>query len=258
MTGAGPTSLAATLRGAGPRIVLVHGFTQTARSWDRITDDLCRDHEVVTIDAPGHGGSTGIDTDLDGAAELITAVGGRATYVGYSMGGRMVLHAAVARPDLVRRVVLLGATAGLRTEDERRARIAGDEALARELEADGVEQFIERWLDLPLFAGLDAEAAQRSERLRNTVAGLAASLRRCGTGVQRNLWPDLPRLGMPTLLLAGEHDAKFSAIALEMHRLIGRNSTFTPVPGAGHSAHLEAPAEFIRILREWLSSHPEP
>src|SRR6202011_6209711 len=93
-----------------------------------------------------------------------------ACYVGYSMGGRLSLHLALERPDLVERLVLVGATAGLASPADRAARRAADEALAGRLAAEGVEAFVDWWLAQPLFAHLQAEAAGREDRLTNGAA----------------------------------------------------------------------------------------
>ena len=239
--------------GAGPRVVLVHGFTQTGRSWRIVADDLARDHEVVTVDAPGHGDSAGVTTDLPSGAALLGAAGGRAVYVGYSMGGRLALHLALARPDLVDGLVLLGATAGIEVEEQRTARRAADEALAADLERDGLDVFLDRWMAQPLFASLPPEAAGRDDRRRNTAADLASSLRLAGTGTQEPLWDRLETLAMPVLVVAGEHDERFAAIGRRMAIAIGPNATFAVVPDAGHAAHLEQPRAFGQLLREWLA-----
>ena len=127
------------------RIVLVHGFTQTGASWAAIADALADDgFEVITVDAPGHGGSSAVRADLWGGAELLTDTGGPATYVGYSMGARLALHAALLRPNVVRRLVLLGATAGIEDAAERAQRRTDDERLASELERDGIGAFLDR------------------------------------------------------------------------------------------------------------------
>ncbi len=240
--------------GAGPgaRIVLVHGFTQTGRSWGRLAAPLAGDHEVVLVDAPGHGGSAAIHVDLAGGAELLGAAGGPATYVGYSMGGRFALHLALARPDLVQALVLLGATAGIEDAAERAARRAADEALAAELERDGLDAFLERWLAQPLFASLPAEAIDLDDRRRNTVTGLASSLRLAGTGTQTPLWDRLGALAMPVLVVAGDRDAKFTALGRRMADTIGSNAGFSVVPNAGHAAHLEQPAATFEVVRPWL------
>jgi len=238
--------------GRGPRLVLVHGFTQTGRSWGALSTDLARDHEVVRVDAPGHGRSASATVDMVEGARLLADAGGIATYIGYSMGARLSLHLAVARPRLVQALVLVGGTAGIEDADARRARRNDDEALAAEVEDVGVAEFVRRWLARPLFAGLNEDSAGIDARLENTEAGLAASLRLAGTGAQESLWDRLPELAMPVLAVAGERDDVFIARAETMASLIGPNASVALVPGAGHAAHLEAPDAFLAIVRTFL------
>ncbi len=247
--------LHAEVRGAGPRLVLVHGFTQTSRCWGPAADDLAADHEVVLVDAPGHGRSSRVDADLVAGARLMGRCGGPATYLGYSMGGRYLLHLALDRPELVRGLVLVGTTAGIDEPAGRAARRRRDEARAADLEADGLEPFLAAWLAQPLFAGLDEARRFRAERSRNTVAGLAGSLRRAGTGTQEPLWDRLGALVMPVLVVAGADDGPFRAAAERLVATIGANATPAVVPGAGHAAHLEAPPAFLDRLRPWLAAH---
>lgn len=242
--------------GSGPRLVLVHGFTQTGRSWRPIAADLTQDHEVVTVDAPGHGGSSTLATDLVEGAALLVAAGGSATYIGYSMGARLVLHAALDHPTQVQRLILLGGTAGIEEANERAERRRDDEALADDIERDGVDAFLVRWLALPLFAGLASEATDLDDRRRNTAAGLASSLRRAGTGTQEDLWPRVASLAMPVLLVTGGQDAKFRGVAERMAAVIGPNACTAVVAEAGHAAHLEQRAAFVAVLRAWLSANP--
>jgi 2-succinyl-6-hydroxy-2,4-cyclohexadiene-1-carboxylate synthase len=248
--------LHADVEGTGPRLVLVHGFTQTGRSWGPVGADLALHHEVVRVDAPGHGQSAAVAAGLPGAGHLVAEAGGAATYVGYSMGGRICLHTALERPDVVRRLVLIGATGGIDDAGERAARVQADEALAAGLERDGLDAFLERWLALPLFAGLSAEAADPAARRENTVAGLAASLRTAGTGTQAPLWDRLGAIEAPVLVVAGALDAKFSAAGRRLVAAIGPNATYAEVPGAGHTAHLEQPEAFLATLRAWLAATP--
>lgn len=242
--------------GAGPRVVLAHGFTQTGRSWLPLATDLATDHEVLLPDAPGHGGSDEVRADLPGTADLLAdAVGGPATWVGYSMGARTCLHLALAHPALVRGLVLLGGTGGLDDPDERAARRAADAALGDHLAADGLSAFLDSWLAQPLFAGLPADAAGLEDRRRNTVEGLRSSLELAGTGTQVPLWDRLPELAVPVLVVAGERDAKFTALGRRLADGIGPRAELALVPGAGHAAHLEAPAAFRALLRTWLAAH---
>jgi 2-succinyl-6-hydroxy-2,4-cyclohexadiene-1-carboxylate synthase len=252
---ADPSALHAEVAGAGSRLVLVHGFTQTRRCWSPVDDDLARDHELVLVDAPGHGGSSQVRVDLVEGGRRIADVGGPATYLGYSMGGRFVLHTALERPDVVRGLVLVGATAGIDDGDERAARVTDDETRAARIEAVGVETFLDEWLALPIFAGLTSEAAHRDERLVNTADGLASSLRLAGTGTQTPSWHRLHELDMPVLVVAGADDHKFVGLGERMADTIGPNAVFASVEGAGHTAHLERPERFLSILRAWLDIH---
>lgn len=247
--------LHAEVDGRGPRLVLVHGFTQTGRCWGPVGADLATDHEVVRVDAPGHGRSSSYFAGLRTGARLIADQGGVATYVGYSMGARFLLHLALANPELVRGLVLLGATGGIDDPVARAERAAADEAMADRLEREGVDAFVDAWLRQPLFAGLSPAMQFREERAVNTVDGLANSLRQAGTGSQDPLWDKLGRLEMPVLAMAGELDTKFTAEAERLVAAIGPNASLAIVPDAGHAAHLERPDAFLAVVRPWLQAN---
>jgi 2-succinyl-6-hydroxy-2,4-cyclohexadiene-1-carboxylate synthase len=240
--------------GKGRPEVALHGFTQTQRSWLPVAQRLSADHQFTLVDAPGHGGSADVRADLWRGAQLLADVGGRADYIGYSMGARVCLHLALLRPELVTRLVLIGAHPGIVDPDERARRVVDDDALAQRLEADGVGSFVDWWLEQPLFSTLDATAAGRDDRLTNTAAGLASSLRLTGTGRQEPLWERLGELAMPVLVVAGEGDAKFASLGREMAAAIGGNAELVLIADAGHACHLERPDEFSAVLAEFLDS----
>jgi len=239
--------------GHGDRLVLLHGFTQNRQCWGGFAEDLAVDHELVLVDAPGHGESSSILADLDRSARLSGEAGGSGTYIGYSMGGRTALHLALARPDLVEALVVIGATGGLDSEEERSQRRETDEQLAVRLETIGITEFIDEWLAQPLFSSLSDTAIFREQRAGNTAEGLAQSLRTCGTGTQRPLWEELAALSMPVLVLAGERDPKFIELGRRLASCIGSNATFEIVPASGHSTHLENPTATAALIRQWRS-----
>jgi 2-succinyl-6-hydroxy-2,4-cyclohexadiene-1-carboxylate synthase len=238
--------------GTGPPIVLVHGFSQTRNCWGPIAEDLRRDHTVVRVDAPGHGMSGEIMAGLRGGARMIADQGGRATYLGYSMGGRYLLHLALANPELVDGLVLIGATAGIEDPDERRARADADRAMAERVRELGLLEFVRWWVANPMFAGVPAERQYLMERMENTVEGLESSLLQAGTGTQDPTWDRLHRLDMPVLVMAGARDDKYADLARRMVSAIGDNASLALVPGAGHAAHLEQPDAFLGLVRGWL------
>jgi 2-succinyl-6-hydroxy-2,4-cyclohexadiene-1-carboxylate synthase len=239
------------------RIVLLHGFTQTGRCWGGLDEHLrAGGREVATPDLPGHGTGTAAaeraDVPATAAHLAATAAPGGAVWLGYSFGARVALHVALDHPEAVRGLVLVSGTAGLDAPADRAARVAADEALADDLERVGVDAFLDRWLALPLFAGLAPADDDRAERATSSAAGLAASLRLAGTGTMAPRWGDLPGLEVPVLLVAGDQDAKFAAAAERMAAAIPA-AQLAVVVGAGHTVHREQPAAFRAVLDDWLA-----
>jgi 2-succinyl-6-hydroxy-2,4-cyclohexadiene-1-carboxylate synthase len=234
-------------------LVLLHGFTQTGRSWDDVRAALApgRYRPVLAPDLRGHGEArhvrpvtfAGVLDDLD------ALVPSGACLAGYSLGGRVALRFALDRPGRIGRLVLLGASPGIADEGERGERRREDEGRAEALERDGVEPFADAWERLPLWHGQPPEvrARARAERLGQDPAGLAAALRGLGTGVMEPGWDRLGELEMPVVLAAGARDARFLALAEEMAARIGR-AEVAIIRGAGHAAHLEAPAAVAEVL----------
>lgn len=246
-------------------VVLLHGFTQNLGCWGRfgpsLADRLTDRFPVLAIDAPGHGGS-GYDTaDLWTTADLIvdtvTHAGGGSRpasmiLIGYSMGGRTALHLALAHPERVSALVVIGATAGIAGNAERRRRRRADETLARRFENEPLDEMLRWWLDRPLFAGLPAGVAGLEQRRSNRPDGLAASLRSCGTGAQHSLWDRLHELPMPVLVLHGSGDAKFAAIGAAMADVIGSGAELVSIEGT-HAVHLEQPESTAEAVVAFLS-----
>jgi 2-succinyl-6-hydroxy-2,4-cyclohexadiene-1-carboxylate synthase len=244
--------LAHETTGSGTPAAFVHGFTQTRRSWAPLLA-LMPGIEATVIDAPGHGGSPDGARSLTQSGDDIAETMRAGILVGYSMGARMALHAALDHPDIVSGLVLISGTAGIEDAADRAARRAADDALAARIEEAGTAAFVDEWLANPMFSGLSPAMAMREERLRNTPRGLADSLRSAGAGTQDDLWPRLGSLEMPTLIITGTRDTKFTVIGERMHRAVA-GSTWEQVDGAGHTVHLEAPAAVAGILLAWLLS----
>ena len=238
--------------GRGPRLVFVHGFTQTASSWKPIAELFAADgYESIVVDVPGHGHSSAVHVDLPRATEMLTTLCSAAVYIGYSLGGRLCMHAALAYPHLVTALAVVGASPGIADPAERAARRTADNCLADHIIDVGVDAFLDEWLAQPLFAGLTLDDDARADRQTNTPEGLASSLRLAGTGAQESLWPYLPEMKMPILTIAGEQDSKFAAIGRKVSASVPRGKAIE-IPGAGHAAHLQQPRLVARALADWL------
>jgi 2-succinyl-6-hydroxy-2,4-cyclohexadiene-1-carboxylate synthase len=223
-------------------VVLLHGFAGTGRAWDPVVERL--DPERYTPIAPDLRGT--FDTVVD---EVLTVAPERFVLCGYSMGGRVALHVALAARDRIDRLVLVATTAGIEDEAERAARRAADEKLAAFAESATIEAFADRWMAQPIFAGTPAEAARiwREDLLRNDPRALAAALRGLGAGAMTPVWDRLGELTMPATVLAGERDAKYVALGERLVAALARAQLIV-VPGAGHGLPREAPAAVAAAL----------
>lgn len=252
--------------GMGPPVVLLHGFTGSRTSWYDSVRAIEGEFTTLSVDLIGHGwsGSPPVVERYEmsrAVADLVTMVRKigfeRAIWVGYSLGGRTALQLAVEHPDAVSVLVLEGASPGLATPKERADRIAADEVLAQKVENEGVEAFIDYWQAIPLWDSQKTtlsepqRVALRQQRLAQRATGLANSLRGMGTGSQAWVGDRLGGLNVPVLLTAGRLDTKFSAIAAEMAQAIP-DARLEIIEDAGHCAHLEQPAAFNAVLRDFL------
>jgi 2-succinyl-6-hydroxy-2,4-cyclohexadiene-1-carboxylate synthase len=252
--------------GNGPPLVLLHGFTGSAASWAPIGRDLANDHRVIAIDLIGHGASSApvdpsryqFDQALHDLAEVTAQLGiARASWLGYSLGGRLSLGVALDYPDRVSSLMLVSATAGIQNEHERHQRAEADEVMARRIEEAGIEAFVDEWERLPIWESQrslpdEDSRLQRDIRLGNSAVGLANSLRGMGQGSQTSYWERLGEFDVPVLLIAGALDRKYVGIAGQMGvRFV--DATLSVVPGAGHAVHLERPRGFIEDVRAFLA-----
>jgi 2-succinyl-6-hydroxy-2,4-cyclohexadiene-1-carboxylate synthase len=238
-----------------PTLLMLHGFTHTGASWDPVAAGLGGRYRVLAPDIRGHGAASDAEPLTLAAVieDIDTLADGPFMLVGYSMGGRIALHAALTLgPERVRRLVLVGASPGIADPGERAARRAADERLASELEGLTIESFAERWAgETAVLAGQPPEVrvAAHADRLRNTPTGLARALRGLGTGALPSLWERLGKIKVPVTLIVGERDSKFRGIGGEMAALLGGPVEVIVVPGTGHSAHLEAPGVVAELIR---------
>lgn len=253
------------LAGDGPPLVLLHGFTGSAQSWQSHFQTLGDHFSLIAPDFLGHGKS---DAPAHPsrysmehcAADLLALLNqleiNRTHILGYSMGGRVALYFTLTYPQRIANLVLASASPGLADPHERAQRAANDAALAARIERDGIASFVEYWTNIPLFATQrdlpgPVRAALYQQRLENRADGLANSLRGLGVGVQPSLWDQLPNLEIPTLLVAGALDRKFTAIAQAMSQSMP-NARLTIVPNAGHTIHLEQPEFFDQLVTQFL------
>lgn len=246
-------------------LVLLHGFTGTTNTWNKVIEYLPNTIKIVAIDLIGHGKTEApkdssrysMIEQVKDLEEIFNQLGLHYfNLLGYSMGGRVALSYAVRFPKRIKQLILESSSPGLHTEEEQLARRQADELLADEIEEKGIQWFVDKWENIPLFASQKTlpeqiQQAIREERLSQSEAGLANSLRGMGTGAQPSLWRKLIRLSFPVILITGELDPKFVQIAEQMLEQL-QNAKHINVPNVGHSIHVENPEQFATIIKEVL------
>jgi 2-succinyl-6-hydroxy-2,4-cyclohexadiene-1-carboxylate synthase len=264
-----PIDWAVGVRGAGPPLVLLHGFTGAGASWAEHLDAFADRHRVIAPDLPGHGGTPRartldemtVEATADALAVLLAGLDAvPAIVVGYSFGARIALRLAVTHPVSVGRLVLESPSAGIADPVDRAARRVADGALAERLERDGLAAFVATWERSPVFASHAAlapelVARQRATRLASNPAGLAASLRAAGQGSMEPLHDRLGEVSAPALVITGSLDAIGRPRAEEVASRIP-GARLTILDGVGHTPHLESPDAFRRLVLDFITEDP--
>lgn len=234
-------------------LVLVHGFAGSAASWDAVRAAAVAEAypEPVLPELRGHG--TAADRrpiTVEGCVEdILAAAPDCFGLAGYSLGGRIGLHVALAAPERVTRLVLIGSTAGIEDEEQRVERRRSDAVLADELARDGIEAFAVRWARQPLFNGDPQEVRmqQKAEVRANDPEALGAVLGALSPGVVPAVWNRLGELTMPVTIVVGERDTRYVVLAQRFKKALP-DATIRIIPGAGHGLLREAPAAVASIL----------
>jgi 2-succinyl-6-hydroxy-2,4-cyclohexadiene-1-carboxylate synthase len=248
-----------------PAVLAVHGFTGGGADFAPLAAAL---PELTwrAPDLPGHApdpaapGAPGDDCGLEATLRYLDDLpdaGVPEILLGYSLGARVALRSARARPHRFAALILIGASAGLADPAERAARRIEDERLAERILAHGVPAFLDAWRQRPLIATQerlpeDWKQAMRARRLRLRAAGLAASLRGSGQAAWEPAWEWLPQLSVPVLLAAGAEDSKYLALAETLCARLPVAELMS-VPNAGHLAHLENLPAFASGLHAFLA-----
>ncbi|HET8627780.1 MAG TPA: alpha/beta fold hydrolase [Thermomicrobiales bacterium] len=246
------------IAGAGPPLVLNHAGIADNRMWDYQFAAFAEHYRVVRYDIRGCGRSNDPPGPFSGRGDLyglMTALGiARAHLVGLSIGGSIVLDFAIEHPEMVTALVPVAAGLGGyaytgRDEQEEAleaAMAAGDYERANEID-------LQVWVDGPRRARSQVPAGVR-ERVREMNAGIYAQLPNQGEP-QRMDPPAAARLGeihAPTLVIVGDEDVPD---ILDVADVLAANipgARKVVVPGVAHMVNMERPAEFNRLVLDFL------
>lgn len=252
----------AEVAGEGPELVLVHEGICDSRMWDEQWERYTREFRVLRIDLRGFGRTPlepGVFSNARDLVEVLKQHGfERAALLGVSLGGRVVLEVAVARPDLVSALVLVAP--GLPGHDwsqELQAAWGEEEAaLAAGDLAEAVEVNLRTWVDGPRREPEDVDPAVRERVAEMQLRAFDLQVPIGEEAEEELLVPDLPeRLGdvtAPTLVLVGEEDVPdMQAIAERLEREIS-GSRREAIANTAHVPSMERPREFDELVLPFL------
>jgi 2-succinyl-6-hydroxy-2,4-cyclohexadiene-1-carboxylate synthase len=225
--------------------VFVPGFMQPASVWAPVAERL--DPPTTLLDHRQH--------SFEGRLEEIATAGAHALLVGYSLGGRLALRAALRDPGRYAGLVTVGVTAGIEDPAERAARAEADERLASWIEAAPIEDVVAVWERQPLFADQSDALIeqQRPGRLSQDPVALARLLRTAGQGVLEPVWSALLTFELPLLAIAGGRDEGYVSAAKKIADT-APNARAQIVENAGHAAQLQQPAHVAKLVAAFRSN----
>ncbi|MDP4115186.1 MAG: 2-succinyl-6-hydroxy-2,4-cyclohexadiene-1-carboxylate synthase [Bacteroidota bacterium] len=240
-----------------PAILFLHGFTGSACDWNIIAEELKKeDCNLIGIDLPGHGKSSSPDSieyyRLPFLIKIVKSVitnlpQQKITLAGYSMGGRLALAYAAQYPDDIFKLILESTSPGLADPLERLNRIESDRKVINILEEKPIDEFVDYWMNIPLFATQRKYKTKlmelRERKLLNSPIGLVNSLKGFGTGVMPPQYENLKNISSPVLLITGSLDTKFTEINKDIVSAFP-DARHIIIEGAGHNVHFEKPEEY--------------
>jgi 2-succinyl-6-hydroxy-2,4-cyclohexadiene-1-carboxylate synthase len=230
------------------RVLFVPGFMQRGGAWAPVAELLPERYPSVLLDHAEH--------TFEGRLREIADRGEGAVLCGYSLGGRLAIHAMLRNPARYAALVTVGASAGIDEPGAREQRRQTDDRLAAWMEAAAIEDVVPIWERQPLFADQsDALIEQQREgRLSHEPRALAMLLRTAGQGSLATAWFELGRADLPWLALAGARDERYTRAAKRIAREAPR-ARWGIVADAGHAPQLQRPDEVARLLVEFLDQH---
>lgn len=246
-------------------IIFLHGFTGSANDWLFIFGKFPENFLPAAIDLIGHGKSSS-PVELDYYSPLaitnqlnniFTKLGfEKVILCGYSMGGRVALNFAAQFPQKVSALILESVSKGLSTEEEKNERLLNDSALADKINNEGIESFINYWMNIPLFETLKNLHYKKYEsivksKLYNSATGLSNSLRGFSTGNMNVDLKEFNKHNIPVLLVTGGLDEKFTNINTNLVNEF-TNAKHEIIKTVGHNSHIENEEKFITIVNKFL------
>ena len=239
------SKLADERREAGPiECWCLHGSVGLAADWRALSEGLARGQiSTRAVDLWRFLECEPMPIEKFGAAFNADASGntnrGPRILIGYSMGGRLALHALLEKDHPWKAAVIIGAHPGLEGEAERAARAGSDAEWASKALLSNWSDFLDAWNAQPVLQGAAIHDGKDRSRLQLRRREIARSFVDWSLGHQQSLWDRLGEIDIPVLWIAGEEDDKFKAIGERACSLIP-DARFETAPQSGHRVPWQA------------------
>ena len=232
------------------KLFCIHGNFQAPSVWKPLAENLKARNvnlDVIPVNLENYS-FDGFDRWVEDFCNSVETQTGqeKSFLLGYSLGGRLALHASLHSPNLWQGVIIVGADPGLVSEDEKRAQLQNDHKWAVRLKKEPLKRLVEEWDEQPVFCGIENSAPRNLNQLDAGKLGLQFGV--FSKGLQQNLIPKLAELkSPPVLFLSGEKDKKYQGIG----ETLAKSSPVVKaqvVADAGHRVPWENPDSFTRVL----------
>ena len=181
------------------------------------------------------------------------ARGKQRALIGYSMGGRLALHALLEKNHPWHAAVIISAHPGLEHAQDRDARTARDAEWASKALMGNWQNLLDDWEAQPVLKGAPIRDARESSRLQMRRREIARSFIDWSLGAQSPLWDRLHEIQTPILWVVGDQDPTFLEIAQRATRILP-HARLAITPGAGHRVPWDAPEWLAHEVRHFLQS----
>ena len=238
------------------KLFCIHGNFQTPSVWKLLAENLKVrkfNLDVIPVNLENYS-FDGFDCWVDDFCNSVEARSCRekSFLLGYSLGGRLALHACLSRPDLWRAVIIVGADPGLESEEEKRLQLDRDRNWAERLKREPLEKLENEWDEQSVFCGFENQAPRNLSEMDPD--RLSQHFEVFSKGLQQNLAPKLAKLKSPPILfLSGEKDNKYQKIGEGLARSCPLVKSRV-INDAGHRVPWENPNEFVQELGKFINN----
>ena len=232
------------------KIFCIHGNFQTAKVWQPLEERMkagFSDLEMITEDLCAKQFQSFDDWTEDFCGRVdAQANGEKSILLGYSLGGRLALHACLSRPDLWKSAIVVGADPGLESEEEKKVQLHRDRKWAERLKREPLEKLVNEWDAQSVFCGIGNQAPRNLGDMNPD--RLSQQFEVFSKGIQQNLAPELAELkNLPILFVSGEKDHKYQGIGEKLAK--SSSAIYAQViADAGHRVPWENPESFVQVL----------